>query len=148
MGICRGAGDRVAPDPGGIAGYGRKGAGCVEMGESFSVADTAAAGAPELSDPVVQPTRGPPPGRAADGPESTPGPTGDHACVAGALDDVVRRLFSAGLALEAVLGQIGEYRAAGPVQHAVSELDQAITGITDMAFRFRRPNVPANGWPG
>jgi hypothetical protein len=61
---------------------------------------------------------------------------------------VVRRLFSAGLALEAVLGQIGEYRAAGPVQHAVSELDQAITGITDMAFRFRRPNVPANGRPG
>ena len=98
MGICRGAGDRVAPDPGGMAGYGRKGAGCVEMGESFSVADTAAAGALELSDAVVQPTRGPPPGRAASGPESTPGLTGDHACVAGALDDVVR---------PAVLGRTG-----------------------------------------
>jgi hypothetical protein len=38
-------------------------------------------------------------------------------------DIVVRRLFSAGLALEAVAGLMGDHGAAGKVQEAISELD-------------------------
>ena len=45
-----------------------------------------------------------------------------------------RPLFSAGLDLEAALGLIGEHRAAGRIQHAVSELDLAIRDIRDMVF--------------
>jgi hypothetical protein len=40
----------------------------------------------------------------------------------------VRRLFFAGLALEAVAGLIGDHRAAGKVQEAISELDLAVMG--------------------
>lgn len=35
----------------------------------------------------------------------------------------MRRLFSAGLALEAVAGLMGDHGAAGKVQEAISELD-------------------------
>ncbi|HEX6855383.1 MAG TPA: hypothetical protein VF204_08830 [Streptosporangiaceae bacterium] len=67
-------------------------------------------------------------------PEPAPGLTDDHDRIAGGLDDVLRRLFSAGLALETALGLIGEDRAAGSIQDAVSELDQAITVIRGMAI--------------
>lgn len=55
---------------------------------------------------------------------------GEHDVVAGGVNDiVVRRLFSAVLALEAALGLMGQNRAAGRIKLAVSELDQA-TGIS------------------
>ena len=60
-------------------------------------------------------------------------------------DILVRRLFSAGLALEASLGLIGEHRAAGRIQHAISELDLAITNIRDIVFNSHRPGWPALG---
>jgi signal transduction histidine kinase len=73
----------------------------------------------------------------------------DRDRIAGELSDiVVRRLFSAGLALEAALGLIGEHRAAGRVQHAVSELDLAIRDIRDVVFDSRRPDWPAPGRSG
>jgi signal transduction histidine kinase len=57
----------------------------------------------------------------------------DRDRIAGELSDiVVRRLFSAGLALEAALGLIGEHRAAARIQHAISELDLAIRDIRDV----------------
>ena len=56
--------------------------------------------------------------------------------------------FSAGLALEAALGLIGEHRAAGGIQHAVSELDLAIRDISDMVFDSRRSDWPAAGRSG
>ena len=49
-------------------------------------------------------------------------------------DIVVRRLFSAGLALEAVAGLMGDHRAAGKVQKAISELDLAVRDLRDMVF--------------
>jgi len=68
----------------------------------------------------------------------------DRARIAGGLSDIVaRRLFSAGLALEAALGLIGEHRAAGRVQHGISELDLAIRDIRDVVFDSRRPDWPA-----
>ena len=69
---------------------------------------------------------------------------GDHDQIAGRLNDIVaHRLFSAGLALEAALGLIGGHRAAGGIQHAVSELDLAIRDIRDMVFDSGRPDWPA-----
>jgi two-component system, NarL family, sensor histidine kinase DevS len=73
----------------------------------------------------------------------------DRDRIAGELSDiVVRRLFSAGLALEAALGLIGEHRAAGRVQHASSELDLAIRDIRDVVFDSRRPGWTAPGRSG
>jgi two-component system, NarL family, sensor histidine kinase DevS len=63
-------------------------------------------------------------------------------------DIVVRRLFSAGLALEAALGLTGEHRAAGKVQDAISELDLAIRDIRDVVFDSCRPDWPAPGRSG
>jgi hypothetical protein len=75
--------------------------------------------------------------------------TGDHDRLAGGLSDlVVRRLFSAGLDLEAARGLTGEHRAADRIQHAISELDLAIRDIRDMAFDSRRAGSPAAGKPG
>jgi hypothetical protein len=73
----------------------------------------------------------------------------DHDRIAGGLSDiVVRRLFSAGLGLEAALGLIGEHRAADRVQHAISALDLAIRDIRDVEFDSRQPDWPAPGRSG
>jgi hypothetical protein len=89
--------------------------------------------------PVVSPTRGPP--APADSPETTLRLAEDRDRIAEGLTDVVvRRIFSAGLDLDATLGLIGEHRAAGKVQHAISELDLAIRDIRDMVFDRRRPD--------
>ena len=73
----------------------------------------------------------------------------DHDRIVGGLDDIVaRRLFSAGPTLEAVLELTGEHRAAGSIQHAISELDLAIRDIRDMVFDSGRPDWPAVGRSG
>jgi hypothetical protein len=67
----------------------------------------------------------------------------DHDRIAGGLDDIVaRRLFSAGPALEAVLGLTGEHRAAGSIQHAISELDLAIRDFRNVLFDHQQPDSP------
>ena len=59
----------------------------------------------------------------------------DHGRMAEGLNDVVvRRLFSAGLALEVALGLIGDYPGAGKVRQAVGELDRAIRDVRNVAF--------------
>jgi hypothetical protein len=63
-------------------------------------------------------------------------------------DIAVRRLFSAGLALEAVAGLMGGRRAAGKVQEAISELDLAVRDLRDMMFDHHRPDLPAAGRQG
>lgn len=60
-------------------------------------------------------------------------------------DIVVRRLFSAGLALEAVVGLMGDHRAAGTVQEAISELDLAVRDLRDTVFDHHQPDLPAAG---
>jgi two-component system sensor histidine kinase DevS len=81
-------------------------------------------------------------------PEMTLRLTKDHDRIAEGLNDiVVHRLFSAGLALEAALALIGEHRAAGRIQHAISELDRAIGALRDTVFDYRRLDQPASGKP-
>ena len=114
------------------------------MRESISVATAAAAGIPGLPGPSMRPTRDPPVGTAADSLEMTLRLVEDHDRIAGRLDDIlVHRLFSAGLILEASLGLVGEHRAAGRIQHAISELDLAIRDIRDIVFDSHRPDWPA-----
>ncbi len=93
--------------------------------------------------PRVQPTRGPPPGSPqAPGGGSATGPAEaildlvkEHERIALGLNDVVvRRLFTAGLDLQAALGLMGDHQASGKVRHAVDELDQAIRDIRDTIF--------------
>lgn len=55
--------------------------------------------------------------------------------IAGGLNDVVvRRLFSAGLALDMALGLMGENPGARKVREAVGELDLAIRDIRNVVF--------------
>lgn len=100
----------------------------------------AAPALPERS--AVRPTRGPP--AAADSPETTLPLADEHDRIAERLSDVVvRRIFSAGLDLDAALGLIGEHGAATKVQHAISELDLAVRDIRDAVFDRRRPDSRA-----
>jgi signal transduction histidine kinase len=67
----------------------------------------------------------------------------DHNRIAEGLNDlVVRRLFAAGLALEAALALIGEHRAAGKIEHAIGELDQAIADLRGTVFDVARAGAP------
>lgn len=54
----------------------------------------------------------------------------------GLTDVVVRRLFAAGLDLQAALALTVDDRAAGKVDHAIGELDQAIRDIRDTVFNL------------
>jgi signal transduction histidine kinase len=58
-------------------------------------------------------------------------------------DLVVRRLFSAGLALETALGLMGDHPGAGKVQDAVGELDLAIRDVRNVVFDLRQPDPPS-----
>jgi len=100
-------------------------------------------------DAGIRPTRGPPGGRAAGSAGMTLRLAQDRDSIADGMNDiVVRRLFSAGLALEAMAGLIGDHRAAGKVQEAISELDLAVRDLRDMVFDHHRPDLPADGRPG
>ena len=119
------------------------------MRDSSSVATAPADGIPGPPGPGTRPTRSPPASTVAGSPEMMLRLADDRDRIAGELSDiVVRRLFSAGLALEAALGLIGEHRAAGRVQHAISELDLAIRDIREIAFDSCRPDWPAPGRSG
>ena len=104
---------------------------------------------PELDEPRVRPTRGPPPGRAGDSAEVTLRLAQDHDRIAeGMKDIVVHRLFSAGLALETALGLIGGHPGAGEVQEAIGELDLAIRDFRNVLFDHHQPDSPSSGQPG
>ena len=101
---------------------------------------SAATATPAQAVPPVQPTRGPPPGNPQapeDGSAASPATAildllEDHERIALGLNDVVvRRLFAAGLDLQAALGLMGDHPASGKICHAVDELDQAIRDIRD-----------------
>jgi hypothetical protein len=105
---------------------------------------TVSLAATPLSDvPRVRPTRGPPAssGRAPAG-RGAPGPAEvirqlaeDHEQIAQGLSDVVvRRLFSAGLDLQAALALIGDHRVAGKIEQVLGELDLAIRDLRDAVF--------------
>ena len=52
-------------------------------------------------------------------------------------DVVVRRLFSAGLDLQAALGLIGDHRAAGKIERVLDEMDLAIRDLRNTIFDRR-----------
>jgi hypothetical protein len=106
-----------------------------------STAATATLPPRDAPDPLL--TRGPP---ASDG--LAPADSGaaasaeltwyliqDHDRIAQGVNDVVvRRIFAAGLDLQAALGLIGEHRGASKIWHAIDELDQAVRDIRDTIF--------------
>jgi hypothetical protein len=107
--------------------------GALALRES-TVSCVSAAATPLPPEPFVRPARGPPAANA-DSPEVARRLVEDHDRIADGLNDtVVHRIFSAGLDLAAALGLIGEHRAAGRIEHAVSELDLAISDIRDLVF--------------
>ncbi len=59
---------------------------------------------------------------------------GDERFALGLNDVVVRRLFAAGLDLQAALALMGDHQVAGTIGHAIDELDQAIRDIRDNIF--------------
>ena len=62
----------------------------------------------------------------------------EHERIAHGLNDVVvRRLFSAGLDLQAALGLIGDHRAAGKIERVLDELDLAIRDLRNTIFDRR-----------
>ena len=75
----------------------------------------------------------------------------DHDRIAQGINDVViRRIFAAGLDLQAALELIGEHRAASKIWHAIGELDQAVRDIRETIFdRNQATHGPdANGTRG
>jgi signal transduction histidine kinase len=65
--------------------------------------------------------------------------TEDHDRIAKELNDVVvRRIYAAGLDLQAALSLIGQHRAVDKIQHAIAELDLAIGDIRDTVFDHHR----------
>jgi hypothetical protein len=67
----------------------------------------------------------------------------DHERIDLGLNDVVvRRLFTAGLDLQAALGLMGDHPARGKISHAVHELDQAIRDIRDTILDHRAGDQP------
>ena len=103
---------------------------------------SAAPATPAPAESQVQPTRGPPPvsPQAAEGGAAAPADAimylvEDRERIALGLNDVVvRRLFTAGLDLQAVLGVMGDHPMSGRICHVVDELDQAIRDIRDTIF--------------
>jgi hypothetical protein len=103
----------------------------------------AATTAAPLERSAVRPARGPPAG--ADSLETALRLAEDHDRMAERLSDiVVRRIFSAGLDLDATLGLIGDHRAIAKVEHAIGELDLAVREIRAVVFDRRWPDSPAS----
>ena len=62
----------------------------------------------------------------------------EHERIARGLNDVVvRRLFSAGLDLQAALNLIGDHRVAGKIEGVLDELDLAIRDLRNTIFDRR-----------
>ena len=77
--------------------------------------------------------------------------TEDHDRIAQGINDVViRRIFAAGLDLQAALELIGEHRAASKIWHAIGELDQAVRDIRETILDCGRAThgPDANGTRG
>jgi signal transduction histidine kinase len=98
----------------------------------------------------VLPTRGPPAdwdqvshaNGAAGSAEVTRYLIEDRDRIAQSMNDVVvRRIFAAGLDLQAALGLIGEHSAGVKICHAIDELDLAIRDIRSAIFD-RGPRAP------
>ncbi len=100
---------------------------------------------PELYEPRIPPASGPSARQAGDSAEVTLRLVQDRDRIAGDMNDiVVRRLFAAGLALETVLGLMGDQPGTAKVQEAISQLDLAIRDFRNVLFDHHQP---ADGRP-
>jgi len=90
---------------------------------------------PQPDEPRIQPAHDPPAGQAGDLAEVTLRLAQDRDRIAQGINDVmIRRIFAAGLDLQAALELIGKHRAASKIWHAIGELDQAVSDIRDTIF--------------
>ena len=104
---------------------------------------------PELDEARIRPTRDPAPGSAGDWPEAALLLVQDRDRIAAGMNDlVVRRLFSAGLALETAVGLMGGHPGAGKVQEAIGELDLAIRDVRNVVFDHHQRDPLFGGQPG
>jgi hypothetical protein len=104
---------------------------------------------PEPDEPAGRPVRAPAPGRSGDPAEVTLRLTQEHDRIAVGMNDiVVRRLFSAGLCLQAALGLMGGHPATGKIQEAIGELDLVIADFRNVLFDHRQPDSPPSWQPG
>lgn len=77
----------------------------------------------------------PPAAKATDSAETARRLAEDRDRIASEITDVVvRRLYSAGLDLQSALGLLNGHRAGKGIQHAITELDQAISDLRDSVF--------------
>ena len=133
----QGAGHRVAPDPGATASRPDRtrclsDARVIQRVSCPRGRDAGTARGPACGRPAV-----PQPARLPGSPETTLRLADDHDRIADELNDLVAgRLRSAGLDLEAARGLIGEHRAAGRIQHAISELGPGDQGYQGYGVRF------------
>jgi signal transduction histidine kinase len=134
---------RVAPDPGGTL---QSRPVRTEVPSDVPIIKHAALlrAVPDRDEASIRPTRDLPPGRAGDWADAMLLLVQDRDRIAGDMTDlVVRRLFSAGLALETALGLMGDHPGAGKVQDAVGELDLAIRDVRNVVFDLRQPDPPS-----
>ena len=104
---------------------------------------------PELDEPRTRSASDSPPGRAGDPAEVSLhlGQDPDH--IAGDMNAiVVQRLFSAGLALQTVLGLLGDHPGAAKVHEAIGDLDLTIRDFRSALFDRHQPDSPSAGQPG
>ncbi len=64
------------------------------------------------------------------------------------MNDLLHRLFAAGLALERALGLIGGHPGAGKVREAIGELELAIRDVRNVVFDHQQPDPLSGGQPG
>ena len=99
---------------------------------------------PEPDEGSIRPTRDPPLGSAGDWPQAALLLVQDRDRIAAAMSDiVVRRLFSAGLALETVVALMGGHPGAGKVREAIGELDLAIRDVRNVVFDHHQLRSPS-----
>ena len=95
---------------------------------------------PELVKPRTRPASDSPLVGAGDPAEVSLHLMHDRDRAAGDMNDiVVQRLFSAGLALETVLGLLGDHPGAAKVHEAIGDLDLAIRDFRSVLFDRHQP---------
>jgi signal transduction histidine kinase len=93
--------------------------------------------------------RDPPAGSTADSAETTRRLMQDRDRIGSEINDVVvRRLFSAGLALQNALNLLDGHHAAKSIQDAITDLDHAIVNLRNSVFGTRSTDSPDGGTPG
>jgi hypothetical protein len=104
---------------------------------------------PEPDEPRTRPASDFPPVEAGDPAQVSLHLVHDRDRAAGDMNDiVVQRLFSGGLALQTVLGLLGDHPGAVKVHEAIGDLDLAIRDFRSVLFDRHQPDPPSAGQPG